>query len=79
VAHRSIQNLNVMNLLWAFDFNKDIDSNGNPVEVDTMDYLPVGSLHSVLKKRIMTMCRDSRRNRVPSSVGSFLARLRRPK
>jgi hypothetical protein len=68
-----------MNLLWAFDFDKDIDSNGNPVEVDTMDYLPVNSLYSVLKKRIMTVCRDSRRNRVPSSVGSFLARLRRPK
>ncbi|KAJ7916803.1 cytochrome P450 [Mycena leptocephala] len=39
VAQHTI-NLNVMNLLWAFDFNKDIDSNGNPVEVDTMDYLP---------------------------------------
>ncbi|KAJ7312967.1 cytochrome P450 [Mycena albidolilacea] len=39
VAQHTI-NLNVMNLLWAFDFNKAIDAGGNPVEVDTMDYLP---------------------------------------
>ncbi|KAF7369235.1 putative cytochrome P450 [Mycena venus] len=39
VAQHTI-NLNVMNLLWAFDFNKAVDADGNPIEVDTMDYLP---------------------------------------
>ncbi|KAJ7444582.1 cytochrome P450 [Mycena galericulata] len=33
LAQNSI-NINVMNLLWAFDFNKDIDASGNPVELD---------------------------------------------
>ncbi|KAJ7677832.1 cytochrome P450 [Mycena polygramma] len=37
VAHHTI-NLNVMNLLWAFNFDKDIDADGNPLEVDTMAY-----------------------------------------
>ncbi|KAJ6498501.1 cytochrome P450 [Mycena vitilis] len=37
VAHNTI-NLNVMNLLWAFNFDKDIDANGNPLEADTMAY-----------------------------------------
>ncbi|KAJ6551141.1 cytochrome P450 [Mycena capillaripes] len=39
VAQHTI-NLNVMNLLWAFNFGKDIDADGKPVELDTMDYLP---------------------------------------
>jgi hypothetical protein len=38
-----------MNLLWAFDFNRAIDAGGNPVEVDTMDYLPV-NLYSLVKE-----------------------------
>ncbi|KAJ6482546.1 cytochrome P450 [Mycena sanguinolenta] len=38
VAQHTI-NLNVMNLLWAFDFDKAVDANGSPIEVDTMDYL----------------------------------------
>ncbi|KAJ7677836.1 cytochrome P450 [Mycena polygramma] len=37
VAQHTI-NLNVMNLLWAFNFDKDIDADGNPLEVDTMAY-----------------------------------------
>ncbi|KAF8216492.1 cytochrome P450 [Mycena galopus ATCC 62051] len=32
-------NLNVMNLLWAFNFNKAIGQDNTLVEVDTMDYL----------------------------------------
>ncbi|KAJ6551143.1 cytochrome P450 [Mycena capillaripes] len=39
VAHNTI-NLNVMHLLWAFNFNKDIDADGNPIEPDTMNYYP---------------------------------------
>ncbi|KAF7369234.1 putative cytochrome P450 [Mycena venus] len=37
VAQHTI-NLNVMNLLWAFDFSKAVDANGNTIEVDVMDY-----------------------------------------
>ncbi|KAJ7677851.1 cytochrome P450 [Mycena polygramma] len=40
LSHRVVQNLNVMNLLWAFNFNEDVDVEGNPIELDTMDYLP---------------------------------------
>ncbi|KAJ7359853.1 cytochrome P450 [Mycena albidolilacea] len=32
------RNLNAMNLLWAFDFKPDIDTNGNPIPVDTFAY-----------------------------------------
>ncbi|KAJ7859331.1 cytochrome P450 [Mycena olivaceomarginata] len=32
------QNLNAMNLLWAFDFKPDIDSNGNTIPVDIFAY-----------------------------------------
>jgi hypothetical protein len=38
------QNLNVMNLLWAFDFKSDIDTNGDPIPVDTFAYRKVGIL-----------------------------------
>ncbi|KAJ7843073.1 cytochrome P450 [Mycena olivaceomarginata] len=38
VAQDSI-NLNVMNLLWAFNFNKATDAEGKPIEVDTWDYV----------------------------------------
>ncbi|KAJ7807024.1 cytochrome P450 [Mycena olivaceomarginata] len=37
LAQNSI-NLNAMNLLWAFDFKPDIDSNGNPIPVDIFAY-----------------------------------------
>ncbi|KAJ7869854.1 cytochrome P450 [Mycena olivaceomarginata] len=36
-------NLNVMNLLWAFDFKSDIDTNGDPIPVDTFAYRKVGN------------------------------------
>jgi hypothetical protein len=36
------QNLNAMNLLWAFDFKPDIDTNGNPIPVDIFAYRNVG-------------------------------------
>ncbi|KAF7377443.1 Cytochrome p450 [Mycena sanguinolenta] len=38
VAQHTI-NLSIMNLLWAFEFHKAVDPKGNPIEVDTMDYL----------------------------------------
>ncbi|KAJ7279289.1 cytochrome P450 [Mycena rebaudengoi] len=31
-------NINAMNLVWAFNFETDTDSNGNPVKLDTFDY-----------------------------------------
>ncbi|KAJ7767964.1 cytochrome P450 [Mycena maculata] len=31
-------NLNAMNLIWAFDFNTDIDADGRPIELDTFAY-----------------------------------------
>ncbi|KAJ7359864.1 cytochrome P450 [Mycena albidolilacea] len=37
LAQNSI-NLNAMNLLWAFDFKPDIDTNGNPIPVDIFAY-----------------------------------------
>jgi hypothetical protein len=36
------QNLNAMNLLWAFDFKPDIDTNGNPIPADIFAYRKVG-------------------------------------
>ncbi|KAJ7916802.1 cytochrome P450 [Mycena leptocephala] len=39
VAYNTI-NLNVMSLLWAFNFDKATDAGGNPIELDTMDYYP---------------------------------------
>ncbi|KAJ7763169.1 cytochrome P450 [Mycena maculata] len=30
--------INAMNLLWAFDFNPAVDSNGRPIKVDTFAY-----------------------------------------
>jgi hypothetical protein len=36
------QNLNAMNLLWAFDLKPDIDTNGNPIPMDTFAYTKVG-------------------------------------
>ncbi|KAJ7772816.1 cytochrome P450 [Mycena olivaceomarginata] len=42
LAQNSI-NLNVMNLLWAFDFKSDIDTNGDPIPVDTFAYRKVGN------------------------------------
>ncbi|KAJ7359893.1 cytochrome P450 [Mycena albidolilacea] len=37
LAQNSI-NLNTMNLLWAFDFKPDMDTNGNPIPVDIFAY-----------------------------------------
>ncbi|KAJ7489151.1 cytochrome P450 [Mycena latifolia] len=37
LAQNSI-NLNVMNLVWAFNFTTDTDANGNPIELDTFAY-----------------------------------------
>ncbi|KAJ7914752.1 cytochrome P450 [Mycena leptocephala] len=37
LAQNSI-NINVMNLVWAFDFNPDIDSDGNLIPADTFAY-----------------------------------------
>ncbi|KAJ7359897.1 cytochrome P450 [Mycena albidolilacea] len=37
LAQNSID-LNVMNLLWAFNLKPDIDTNGNPIPVDTFAY-----------------------------------------
>ncbi|KAJ7182865.1 cytochrome P450 [Mycena crocata] len=31
-------NINAMNLVWAFDFNKDTDAGGNLIELDIFDY-----------------------------------------
>ncbi|KAJ7276612.1 cytochrome P450 [Mycena rebaudengoi] len=37
LAQNSI-NINAMNLVWAFNFKTDTDSNGNPVKLDTFNY-----------------------------------------
>ncbi|KAJ7745931.1 hypothetical protein DFH07DRAFT_748630 [Mycena maculata] len=34
LAQNSI-NINIMNLVWAFDFTAELDDAGNPIEVDT--------------------------------------------
>ncbi|KAJ6527186.1 cytochrome P450 [Mycena capillaripes] len=35
---QSHQNINAMNLVWAFNFTTDTDAGGKPVEVDVFDY-----------------------------------------
>ncbi|KAF8160325.1 cytochrome P450 [Mycena galopus ATCC 62051] len=37
LAQASI-NINVMNLVWAFNFSTDTDSQGNPIKLNTFDY-----------------------------------------
>ncbi|KAJ7149143.1 cytochrome P450 [Mycena filopes] len=32
--------LNIMNLVWAFDFHNSLDARGNAVEIDPMAYIP---------------------------------------
>ncbi|KAJ7471393.1 cytochrome P450 [Mycena galericulata] len=38
LAQNSI-NINAMNLIWAFNFESDIDAEGNPIKADTSAYL----------------------------------------
>ncbi|KAJ7040944.1 cytochrome P450 [Mycena alexandri] len=32
--------INIMNFIWAFDFNKPLGPDGSPIDVDTMAYIP---------------------------------------
>jgi hypothetical protein len=36
-----LQNINTMNLIWAFNFSPDIDAEGNPIPVNTVAYKKV--------------------------------------
>jgi hypothetical protein len=39
-----LQNINTMNLIWAFNFSPDIDAEGNPIPVNTVAYKKVCTL-----------------------------------
>ncbi|KAJ7445958.1 cytochrome P450 [Mycena galericulata] len=46
IIQRNNQNINAMNLVWAFNFESDIDADGNPVKADTSQaaYVKVNNL-----------------------------------
>jgi hypothetical protein len=48
LAQNSI-NINAMNLVWAFNFETDTDSGGNPIKLDTFDYQKVNWLYPILQ------------------------------
>ncbi|KAJ7444580.1 cytochrome P450 [Mycena galericulata] len=53
-------NINVMNLLWAFDFNTDLDVDGKPIKADTSAYLKVRSYDGTVSLQMQDLASHSR-------------------